>query len=52
MPKFYVRCWLEAEDEVEAETAEEAFEKLSDDAMAGGLWDWTAEEIAEDEEEE
>jgi hypothetical protein len=51
MKKYYVKCWLEGEGVIEADTEEEAFEKLSDDLMAGGLWDYEVEEI-EDEEEE
>ena len=51
MPRYKVWVCLEMEDEVEADSPEEAFIQLSNDAMSGGSWDYTVEEI-EDEAEE
>ena len=41
---------LEMTDEVEADTPEEAFAILSDDAMAGGSWDYEYDIIDEGDE--
>lgn len=45
---YYVKARLEMDDYVEANSPEEAFLILSNDAMSGGSWDWTADEIDED----
>lgn len=50
MPKYLMTVSLEMTDEVEANTPEEAFEILSEDAMSGGSWDWKY-EIIDDESE-
>jgi hypothetical protein len=42
---------LEMTDDVEADSPEEAFLELSEDAMAGGSWDYTYEVIEEDDDE-
>lgn len=47
--KYHVWCRLEMEDDVEAENEEEAFIKLSDDAMNGGTWDYTVDRLEEGE---
>lgn len=52
MKKYKVYVCLETTDIVEAESPEEAFIQLSDDLMTGGDWQWEAEEIEDDEEEE
>ena len=51
MPRYKVWVCLEMEDEVEADSPEEAFIQLSNDATSSGSWDYTVEEI-EDEAEE
>ena len=51
MPKYFMTITLEITDEVEADTPEEAFMILSEDAMAGGDWDYNY-EIIDDEESE
>lgn len=38
--KYLINVILEMEDWVEADSPEEAFEILSDDAMGGGDWQW------------
>ena len=48
MKKYRVWVCLETEDIVEANDPEEAFMILSDDAIAGGSWDYTVEEIEEE----
>lgn len=45
MPKYLMTVYLEMTDEVEANTPEEAFKILSEDAMSGGSWDWNYEII-------
>ena len=47
MPKYHVWVCLEMEDDVEADSPEEAFIQLSNDAMAGGTWDYRVDEIEE-----
>jgi hypothetical protein len=42
---------LEMTDDIEANSPEEAFAQLSEDAMAGGSWDYTYEVVKEDEDE-
>ena len=49
MKKYFVRVILEMEDEVEAETPEEAFEIVSDNALGGGDWQWDVEEVESEE---
>jgi hypothetical protein len=49
MKKYFVRVILEMEDEVEAETPEDAFEIVSDNAIDGGDWQWDFEEIESEE---
>lgn len=48
MPKYLMTVCLEMTDEVEADSPEAAFIQLSNDAMAGGTWDYTYEEIEEE----
>ena len=49
MSRWKVWVCLEGEyDDVEADTAEEAFQIASDDTMAGGDWAWSATLIEED----
>lgn len=38
--KYLINVILEMEDWVEADSPEEAFEILSNDAMSGGDWQW------------
>ena len=38
--KYLINVMLEMEDWVEADSPEEAFEILSNDAMSGGDWQW------------
>lgn len=52
MPLYHVWACLEIEDDVEANSPEEAFIILSDDAMAGGTWDYQVEEIESEEDED
>lgn len=52
MPKYLMTIRLEMTDEVEAGTPEEAFMILSNDAMAGGDWDYNYEIIDDDESED
>lgn len=49
MKKYKVWVCLECEyDDIEAESEEEAFVIASDAAMSGGSWEWSVEEL-EDE---
>lgn len=50
MPKYKMTVILEMTDIVEADTPEDAFIELSNDAMAGGSWDYTYEEMDGDSE--
>lgn len=53
MAKYRVWVRLEAEfDDIEADSEDEAFVIASDDAMGGSSWEWNAELIEEDEEED
>ena len=52
MPKYYITVTLEMSDYVEADSPEEAFEILSDDAMRGGSWDYTYEEVEVNEDDD
>lgn len=52
MMKYLMTVTLSMTDVVEADTPEEAFEELSDDAMSGGSWEWTYEEIDDEGEED
>ena len=45
---YYVKVRLEMDDYVEANSPEEAFLILSEDAMSGGLWEWTADAVDDD----
>lgn len=47
MPLYRMTVILEMTDDVEADSPEEAFIELSNDAMAGGSWDYTYEELDE-----
>lgn len=47
--KYHVYCCLEMEDNVEAENEEEAFIKVSDDAMRGGSWQYDVTKVEEDD---
>lgn len=49
MSRYWMTVTLEMTDEVEADTPEEAFMILSNDAMAGGDWDYNYEIIDESE---
>ena len=51
MPLYRMTVILEMTDDVEADSPEEAFLELSEDAMAGGSWDYTYEVIEEDDNE-
>lgn len=51
MPLYRMTVILEMTDDVEADSPEEAFVQLSEDAMAGGSWDYTYEVIEEDDDE-
>lgn len=51
MPLYQMTVTLEMSDFVEANSPEEAFEILSEDAMRGGTWDYEYQKI-EDEDEE
>lgn len=48
--KYWMTVTLEMSDEVEADSPEEAFEILSTDAMSGGTWEYTYEEIGNGDE--
>lgn len=48
MPFYRMTVYLEMTDDVEADSPEEAFIQLSNDAMAGGSWDYSYEELDED----
>jgi len=50
--KYLMRVILELEDEIEADTPEEAFSILSDYAISGGDWRYSYKEITETESEE
>lgn len=50
--KYLMRVVLELEDEIEANTPEEAFSILSDYAISGGDWRYSYKEITETESEE
>lgn len=50
--RYLMTVKLEITDEVEADTPEEAFMILSNDAMAGGDWDYNYEIIDDDESED
>lgn len=52
MPKYRMTVTLEMTDDVEADSPEEAFLELSNDAMAGGSWDWNYELIDDEEDNE
>lgn len=49
MKKYKIYVCLESTDFVWAESPEEAFMQLSDDLINGGDWQWTAEEVEDDE---
>ena len=49
MPLYQMTVTLEMTDFVEADSPEEAFEILSEDAMRGGSWDYDYEEIDDEE---
>ena len=51
MPLYRMTVTLEMTDDVEADSPEEAFAQLSEDAMAGGSWDYTYEVVEEDDDE-
>lgn len=51
MPLYHVWVCLEMEDVVEADSSEEAFVQLSNDAMSGGSWQSRVEEVEEDDKE-
>ena len=51
MPLYQMTVTLEMTDFVEADSPEEAFEILSEDAMRGGSWDYAYEVIEEDDNE-
>ncbi len=44
---FMVKVCLTYEDEVYAENASEAFEKVSDSAVYNGEWEWDSEEVCD-----
>jgi hypothetical protein len=49
MPLYQMTVTLEMTDIVEADSPEEAFIQLSNDAMAGGSWDYTYDVVKGDE---
>lgn len=51
MKKYKVYACLEDTDIIEAENEEEAFINFSNDLMTGGSWQYTVEEVEEDDEE-
>lgn len=51
MPLYRMTVTLEMTDFVEADSPEEAFEILSEDAMRGGSWDYDYEVVEEDDDE-
>ena len=51
MPLYQMTVTLEMTDFVEADSPEEAFEILSEDAMSGGSWDYNYEVIEGDDDE-
>lgn len=51
MPLYRMTVILEMTDDVEADSPEEAFAQLSEDAMTGGSWDYTYEVVEEDDDE-
>lgn len=46
--KYWVEVQLTMEDEIEANSPEEAFEILSTDAINSGDWLWSCTEMKED----
>lgn len=48
MPFYRMTVTLEMTDDIEADSPEEAFQILSDDAMGGGTWDYVYEELDDD----
>ena len=48
MPFYQMTVTLEMTDYIRADSPEEAFQILSDDAMSGGSWDYSYEEVDED----
>ena len=51
MPLYHMTVTLEMTDDIEADSLEEAFAQLSEDAMAGGSWDYTYKVVEENEDE-
>ena len=51
MPLYRMTVTLEMTDDIEADSLEEAFAQLSEDAMAGGSQDYTYEIVEDDEDE-
>ena len=51
MSLYHMTVTLEMTDDIEADSPEEAFAQLSEDAMAGGSWDYTYEIVEDDEDE-
>lgn len=51
MPLYQMTVTLEMSDFVEADSPEEAFEILSEDAMRGGSWDYSYEVVEDDDDE-
>lgn len=47
--KYWVEVTLSMQDEVEANSPEEAFEIVSEYAIRGGTWDYDYEEIEDKE---
>ena len=47
--KYWIKVTCEFEDEVEADTPEEAFEIMVDEAKAWGYWDYQCKEIEDEE---
>lgn len=47
--KYWIKVMCEMEDEVEADTPEEAFEIMVDEAKAWGYWDYQCKEIEDEE---
>ena len=49
MPFYKMTVTLEMTDYIEADSPEEAFQILSEDAISGGSWDYSYEELDEDD---
>lgn len=50
--RYRVKVWLEYENEVEADNQDDAFLQVSEQACSFGEWDYEAQELDDEEEED